>query len=138
MYCGPGPNLLAVKAAALRVGNNAIETASNEAVRLGFATAEIPCPKSWAWLMRKPILNGLDVWMIFKLFIVMPLSSIYLVWQVRLLQKYRLPADIQKMTVFSSGIAAKAKDAAAAKALVKYITAPEAASAYKKRGMEPG
>ncbi len=49
-----------------------------------------------------------------------------------------LPTDIQKMTVFSSGIAAKAKDAAAAKALVKYITAPEAAAAYKKRGMEPG
>jgi molybdate transport system substrate-binding protein len=49
-----------------------------------------------------------------------------------------LPADIQKMTVFSSGIAAKAKDATAAKALVKYITAPEAAATYKKRGMEPG
>jgi hypothetical protein len=40
--------------------------------------------------------------------------------------------------VFSSGIAAKAKDATAAKALVKYITAPEAAATYKKRGMEPG
>ena len=69
---------------------------ANEAVRLGFASAAIPCPKSWAWLMRKPVLNGLDVWMIFKLFIVMPLSTIYLVWQVRLLQKYRLPAEIQK------------------------------------------
>jgi molybdate transport system substrate-binding protein len=49
-----------------------------------------------------------------------------------------LPADIQKMTVFSSGIAANAKDTAAAKALVKFITAPEAGAAYKKRGMEPG
>lgn len=49
-----------------------------------------------------------------------------------------LPGDIQKMTVFSSGIAAKAKDAVAAKALVKFITAPEAAAVYKKRGMEPG
>ena len=37
---------------------------ANEAVRLGFAAAEIPCPKTWAWLMRKPMLNGLDVWMI--------------------------------------------------------------------------
>ena len=69
-----------------------VTAVANEAVRLGFAHAEFPCPVSWAWLMRKTTLNGLDVWMIFKLFIVMPLSSIYLVWQVRLLQKYRLPA----------------------------------------------
>ncbi len=33
-----------------------------------------------------------------------------------------LPADIQKMTIFSSGIAAKGKQADAAKALVKFIT----------------
>jgi molybdate transport system substrate-binding protein len=49
-----------------------------------------------------------------------------------------LPADIQRMTVFSSGIAAKAKDPVAAKALIKYVTSPEAAATYKKRGMEPG
>jgi molybdate transport system substrate-binding protein len=49
-----------------------------------------------------------------------------------------LPADIQKMTIFSSGIAAKAKQAEAAEALVKFITSPEAAPAFKKRGMEPG
>ncbi len=30
------------------------------------------------------------------------------------------------------------KQADAAKALVKFITAPAAAQAYKKRGMEPG
>ncbi len=68
---------------------------ANEAVRVGFAAAEIPCPSTWAWLMRKPILNGLDVWMIFKLFIVMPVTTIYLVWQVRYLQKYRLPSNIK-------------------------------------------
>jgi molybdate transport system substrate-binding protein len=49
-----------------------------------------------------------------------------------------LPADIQHMTVFSSGIAVGAKEADAAKALVKFITAPAAAAAFKKRGMEPG
>jgi hypothetical protein len=32
--------------------------------------------------------------MIFKLFIVMPLTSLYLVWQVRLMQKYRLPEAV--------------------------------------------
>jgi molybdate transport system substrate-binding protein len=49
-----------------------------------------------------------------------------------------LPADIQRMTVFSSGIAAKAKEPAAAKTLVKFVTSPEAGAVYKKRGMEPG
>lgn len=68
-----------------------ITAIANEAVRLGFATAEIPCPNKWLWLMRKEVLNGLDIWMIFKLFIVMPLTTLYFVWQVRLLQRYRLP-----------------------------------------------
>jgi molybdate transport system substrate-binding protein len=49
-----------------------------------------------------------------------------------------LPTDIQHMTVFSSGIMAGAKEVDAAKALVKFITAPAAAAAFKKRGMEPG
>ena len=49
-----------------------------------------------------------------------------------------LPADIQKMTIFTSGIAAKGQQPDAAKALVKFLTAPEAAEAFKKRGMEPG
>jgi intracellular septation protein A len=46
------------------------------------------------WLLKKPILHGIDIWMIFKLFIVMPLTSLYLVWQVRLMQKYRLPEAV--------------------------------------------
>jgi molybdate transport system substrate-binding protein len=49
-----------------------------------------------------------------------------------------LPADIQQMTVFSSGILVGAQDVDGAKALVKFITAPAAAAAFKKRGMEPG
>ena len=49
-----------------------------------------------------------------------------------------LPADVQYITVFASGIATGAKEADAAKALVKFITAPAAAPAFKKRGMEPG
>jgi molybdate transport system substrate-binding protein len=49
-----------------------------------------------------------------------------------------LPADIQQMTVFSSGILVGAKEADAAKALVTFVTAPAAAAAFKKRGMEPG
>jgi molybdate transport system substrate-binding protein len=49
-----------------------------------------------------------------------------------------LPAEVQQFTTFSSGIMAAAKEADAAKALVKFIIAPEAAAAFRKRGMEPG
>jgi molybdate transport system substrate-binding protein len=49
-----------------------------------------------------------------------------------------LPAELQHFTMFSSGMMTGAKEADAAKALVKYLTSPEAAPAFKKRGMEPG
>jgi molybdate transport system substrate-binding protein len=49
-----------------------------------------------------------------------------------------LPGDTQKMTIFTSGLAANAKQPEAAKVLVKFTTSPSAAEAYKKRGMEPG
>jgi molybdate transport system substrate-binding protein len=49
-----------------------------------------------------------------------------------------LPADVQNTTVFSSGMIVDAKEAEAAKALVKFLTSPEAGSAFKKRGMESG
>jgi molybdate transport system substrate-binding protein len=48
-----------------------------------------------------------------------------------------LPAAVQQITIFSAGIQAGAKEAEAAKALVKFITSPAAASAYTKRGLEP-
>jgi molybdate transport system substrate-binding protein len=49
-----------------------------------------------------------------------------------------LPADIQEITVFSSGIQAGAKQTEAANAWVKFLTAPAAAPAFKSRGLEPG
>jgi molybdate transport system substrate-binding protein len=49
-----------------------------------------------------------------------------------------LPAEVQQFTMFSSGIMGGTKEADAARALVKFITAPAAAAAFKKRGMEPG
>jgi molybdate transport system substrate-binding protein len=49
-----------------------------------------------------------------------------------------LPADVQQTTVFSTGMIVGAKEAEAAKTLVKFLTAPEAGAAFKKRGMEPG
>lgn len=49
-----------------------------------------------------------------------------------------LPLEVQKITVFSAGIHSGAKQPQAAKELVKFLTAPSAASVIKKHGMEPG
>ncbi len=48
-----------------------------------------------------------------------------------------LPGELQRMTVFSAGIHAGAKQADAARALVKFITAPAAVSVIRKHGLEP-
>jgi molybdate transport system substrate-binding protein len=48
-----------------------------------------------------------------------------------------LPADIQHMTVFSSGMPAAAKQVEAAKALATFLTSPAAAAVFKSKGMEP-
>jgi molybdate transport system substrate-binding protein len=48
-----------------------------------------------------------------------------------------LPADVQSYTTFSSGILSSAKEAEAARALVRHITSPQAGDVYRKRGMEP-
>ena len=48
-----------------------------------------------------------------------------------------LPADIQHITVFSGGVHTGAKEPDAAKALIKFITAPAAVPVIKKKGMEP-
>ncbi len=49
-----------------------------------------------------------------------------------------LPAEVQNYTTFSSGILSNAKEAEAARALVRYITSPAAGAVFRKRGMEPG
>src|SRR5437773_7373554 len=48
-----------------------------------------------------------------------------------------LPGELQRMTVFSAGVHAGAKQADAAKALVRFITAPAAAAVIRKHGLEP-
>jgi molybdate transport system substrate-binding protein len=49
-----------------------------------------------------------------------------------------LPASVQNFTVYAVGLHAAAPSADAAKALVRHLKAPEAASAIRKMGMEPG
>jgi molybdate transport system substrate-binding protein len=49
-----------------------------------------------------------------------------------------LPADVQKITVFSAGIQAGAQHADAAKELLAFLTAPAATPLYRKHGLDPG
>jgi len=48
-----------------------------------------------------------------------------------------LPADVQEYTTFSSGIISGTAQAGPARELVKFITAPSSAAAFKNRGMDP-
>ena len=49
-----------------------------------------------------------------------------------------LPADIQEITVFAAAVHKAAGPTDAARALLKFMTAPEAVPVIKKAGMEPG
>ncbi len=49
-----------------------------------------------------------------------------------------LPADIQHITVFSAGLHTAATAPDAAKALMKFLTSPEAGAIIRKTGLEPG
>ena len=49
-----------------------------------------------------------------------------------------LPAELQHITVFSGGLHTGTKVAAAATALVKFLTAPAATPTIKSHGLEPG
>jgi molybdate transport system substrate-binding protein len=48
-----------------------------------------------------------------------------------------LPAEIQKITVFSAGVHVGANSPDAARALVRFLTAPAAAPVIRQTGMEP-
>ena len=56
---------------------------ANEAVRLGFDGFEM--------LALNRLFTGIDIWVLFKIFIVMPATGLYFWWQVQRMQKYRLP-----------------------------------------------
>jgi molybdate transport system substrate-binding protein len=49
-----------------------------------------------------------------------------------------LPASIQNYTIYAIGLHAAASSTDAAEALVRHLKAPEAATAIRKMGMEPG
>ena len=48
-----------------------------------------------------------------------------------------LPPDLQKITVFSAGIATTSREPEAGRALIKFLASPAASAAIVKSGMEP-
>jgi intracellular septation protein len=70
---------------------------ANEVVRLGCAHAHVNA------LNR--VFTGVDLWIMFKIFVVMPATALFFWWQVRILQKYRLPEPIAKAAPQSDMIA---------------------------------
>jgi len=48
-----------------------------------------------------------------------------------------LPPEVQRVTVFSAGVAAGSKNADAARALIRFLASPEAAGTVAKSGLEP-
>ena len=56
---------------------------ANEAVRLGFAHAN--------YTFGTYKLDGVNIWILFKLFIIMPLSGLFAWWQTMIMHEYRLP-----------------------------------------------
>ena len=48
-----------------------------------------------------------------------------------------LPAELQQMTTYSAGATTGAREAEAAKVLIKALTAPSAAPIYKAKGLDP-
>jgi intracellular septation protein len=61
----------------------------NEVVRLGFAHAHITA--------LNHVFTGIDIWILFKIFIIMPVTGLFFWWQVRLLQQHRLPEPAAKI-----------------------------------------
>jgi molybdate transport system substrate-binding protein len=49
-----------------------------------------------------------------------------------------LPAELQNYTVFHAGVRAGPKNAAAAKALIRFLTTRSAGAVFKAKGQEPG
>jgi molybdate transport system substrate-binding protein len=48
-----------------------------------------------------------------------------------------LPPEVQKVSLFSAGVAASTRDVDAAYAVVKFLASPEASGAISKSGLNP-
>lgn len=76
----------------------------NEAVRLGFDDTE--------YFALNRVFTGVDIWILFKIFIVMPFTALFFWWQIRLMQKHRLPEPVSGM-MRTAGEGARGQDGSA-------------------------
>lgn len=60
---------------------------ANEAVRLS-------CKKIYIVALNR-VFTGVDIWILFKLFLVMPLTALFMWWQVRRMQQYRIRGPLR-------------------------------------------
>jgi intracellular septation protein len=67
----------------------------NEVVRLTCANAHIH--------LLNRVITGVDIWILFKIFVIMPFTGLFFWWQVRLLQKYRLPEPAKATALERAG-----------------------------------
>ena len=61
----------------------------NEVVRQSFKDTEI-------YSLLGYEMNGVNVWILFKVAFIMPVSGLYAWWLTRLMQKYRIPAAVKQ------------------------------------------
>ena len=79
-------------------------------------------------LVAPRLLNGEADIAIHQISEILPVAGVTLVGPI--------PAEIQNYTVYAAGISAAARDAAAAQALVDWLSSPAAAAVFKEKGME--
>ena len=68
----------------------------NEIVRLGCAHAHI--------IALNRVFTGIDIWILFKIFITMPVTALFFWWQAHVLQKYRLPDPVREIAPRSDAV----------------------------------
>ncbi len=103
--------------------------AANEAIRLGFyctQTAEHTCKETYNLLGWES--DGLNIWVMFKVVFVMPLTGLYAWYMTRLMQKYRVDDPFEPAPLDGQAGSVKAKAATSAKAK------PIAGAAVQGRG----
>jgi intracellular septation protein len=100
---------------------------ANEAVRLGFQDVVLTVfDKSF---------DGVQIWILFKLFVIMPIAGLFGWWQTKKLFKYKLPEPtLASVTDVSSGLGPVQQAREPALALQPLITSDRAKTALKAGG----
>ena len=91
-YCDEGWNKLTRNVALFFLATAIV----NEIVRQSCAHAHI--------FALNRVFTGIDIWILFKIFVTMPVTALFLWWQARVLQQYRLPEPIAEIAPRSDAV----------------------------------